>query len=145
MLCPECPAITVVETPMPPPSSCIGASTFCTHTLGIAATTGERSNSTDPALWEPLEGVLCLQHQCALHNHLHTFLPNVRETSCPPSWSNASQSPGEWGSSHVCSTEYALVEAYERVRKSTGMKQRCQKQFYNRKVNGLPHKEGNKT
>ena len=36
--------------------------------------------------------------------------------------------------------EYALVEAYEHVHKCTGIRKRCQKQFYNRKVYGLAQK-----
>ena len=42
--------------------------------------------ATAMVLGGPLEeGALCLRHQCALHNHLHTFLSHVWETSCPPS------------------------------------------------------------
>ena len=40
--------------------------------------------------------------------------------------------------------EYALVEAYEHVHKCTGIRKRCQKQFYNRKVHGLAPKMGTK-
>ena len=28
------------------------------------------------------EGVLCLQYQHVLHNHVHTFLSHVQKTSC---------------------------------------------------------------
>ena len=43
---------------------------------------------------------------------------------------------------YAAQLEHALVEAYECVRKCTGMKQRCQKKFCNRKVLGLTHKVG---